>query len=132
MTDPAVDRRCARRRCRMDEHGIVSARVRPGYDVLIIDVSVGGALVESRHRLLPGAIVELHLETPQRQTAVRGRVLRCAVSRLRSTSVCYRGAIGFDRHLPWFADDESAGYAVPTSERRPGGPERADATHHLL
>jgi hypothetical protein len=132
MSDPAADRRCAHRRHCTDEHGIVLARVRPGYDVLIIDVSAGGALVESRHRLLPGATVELHLETPQRQIAIRGRVLRCAVSHLRSTSVCYRGAIAFDRHLPWFADDESAGYAIPPSERRPGRPGRADATHHLL
>jgi hypothetical protein len=131
MTAPDGNRRRTRRR-RVGEHGIVSARVRPGYDVLLINVSAGGALVESWHRLLPGAIVELHLETSERRTAVRGRVLRCAVSRLRSTSVCYRGAIGFDRHLPWFADDESAGYAVPTSERRPGGPGRAEATHHVL
>jgi len=131
MTAPAADRRRTRRR-RVDEHGIVSARVRPGYDVSLINVSAGGALVESRHRLLPGALVELHLETPERRTAVRGRVLRCAVSRLRSTSVCYRGAIGFDAHLPWFADDESAGYGVPTSERRPGGPGRAGATQHIL
>ena len=130
--ESAIDRRVALRHCRVEEHGIVSARVRPGHDVSLIDVSAGGALVEGRYRLLPGASVELQLETSQLTAGVRGRVVRCSVSRLRSTSVCYRGAIAFDRHLPWFVDDESAGYAVPTSERRPGGPGRADATHHVL
>ncbi len=128
MTHTGANRRQALRRVRIDEHGIVLARVRPGYDVTLIDVSSGGALVEGTHRLLPGAAVELHLETPHRRTAIRGRILRCTVWRLRSASVCYRGAIGFDRLLPWFVDDDSAGYAVHATDGRPGGPERADAT----
>ena len=129
--DSAIDRRGAARLCHVEEHGIVSARVRPGYDVCLINVSTGGALVESPYRLLPGAAVQLQLDTPQRSAAVRGRVLRCCVSSLRSTSVCYRGAIAFDRHLPWFVDDESDGYAVHTPERRPGGPGRAGATPRI-
>lgn len=132
MTNADPERRRALRRRHVADHGIVFARVRPGHEVTVIDVSIGGALVESRHRMFPGAIVELHLQTSDRRTSVRGHVLRCAVSRLRSSSVCYRGAIGFDRHLPWFADDEAAGYAVPTSERRSGGPGRADATPHIV
>jgi hypothetical protein len=63
---------------------------------------------------------------------VRGRVLRCAVCRLGASSVCYRGAIVFDRHLPWFEDDAGNGYGVPSSERRPGGPRRADATPQVV
>lgn len=127
-----MDRRVALRHHHVEEHGIVSARVRPGHDVTLIDVSAGGALVEGRYRLLPGANVELQLETSQRSAAIRGRVVRCSVSHLRSTSVCYRGAIAFDRHLPWFVEDESAGSAVPTSERRPGGPEREHATPQIV
>ena len=97
----------------------MAARVRPGHDVSVIDVSAGGALIETDHRLLPGTSVELYLHTTTHCATVRGRVLRCAIVGLQSNSVCYRGAIGFDRHLPWFVDD-SAEYSVPTAERRPG------------
>lgn len=110
-----ADRRRTRRRT-IEEHGIVSARVRPGRDVALIDVSAGGALIESAHRLLPGTIIELRLAMGERCTSVRGCVLRCAVARLRPTSVWYRGAIGFDRDLSWFVNRDGAGYPVPSPE----------------
>ena len=71
----------------------------------LIDVSAGGALIETNHRLLPGTSVELQVETGTDRANVRGQVLRCAVVRVRPTWVCYRGAIAFDRHLPWFVDE---------------------------
>ena len=101
---PSAERRSARRREAFEEHRIVSAQVRPGHRARLIDVSAGGALIETSHRLLPGASVELQVETGTDRANVRGRVLRCAVVRLRPTWVCYRGAIAFDRHLPWFVD----------------------------
>ena len=131
MTDSADDRRRTPRHGRVEDHGIVSARVRPGREASVIDVSAGGALVETKHRLLPGTAVELHLETSDRRATIRGRVLRCAIARLRSSSVCYRGAIGFDRHLPWFVD-EGAGYGVHAGETRPATPSRAEATPEIL
>ena len=132
MTSRNTDRRSTSRRHSIEEHGIASARIRPGKRVTVIDVSMGGALVETHHRLLPGTSVELHLQDDHRRATVRGRVLRCYVARIRSTSVCYRGAILFDRYLPWFAEDESAGYSVPCSESRPGLPGRADVTHRVV
>lgn len=110
MSSGQSERRCGRRRG-VDEHGIVAARIRPGYNVTLIDVSSGGALVETAHRLLPGKSVELHIEAPDRRGTLRGRVLRCSVVGVRPASICYRGAIAFDRHLPWFT--EAAGYEVP-------------------
>ncbi len=130
MTDSSNDRRRERRRPGGEDLGIVSARVRPGFDVELIDVSSGGALIESARRLLPGTTVELHLAMHDRRVAVRGRVLRCSVSRLRPSSVCYRGAIGFDRRLPWLSDDD--GYGVHSGEVRPGVPARAEATPQVL
>jgi hypothetical protein len=82
------------------EHGIVRARVRPGHDVAVIDASAGGLLIETDRRLLPGAAIDLQLATAAGTVAVRGCVLRCTVSRLRAAAVFYRGAIGFERHLP--------------------------------
>ena len=105
MTDGPPDRRGMRRLEAFEEHRIVSACVRPGHRVRLIDVSAGGALIETSHRLLPGAPVELQVETGTDRARIRGQVLRCAVVRLRPTWVCYRGAIVFDRHLPWFVDE---------------------------
>ena len=98
------DRRDARRLETFEGHRIVSACVRPGHRARLIDVSAGGALIETTHRLLPGSSVELQVDTGTDRASVRGRVLRCAVVRVRPTWVCYRGAIAFDRHLPWFVD----------------------------
>ena len=128
MTERTDDRRVARRRRQFEEHGIVAARVRPGHDVSLIDVSAGGALIESDRRLLPGTSIELQLETPGQRAALRGRVLRCAVARVHSTSICYRGAISFDRHLPWFSEEERAGYSIPAADPRPSTTDRAAPT----
>jgi hypothetical protein len=127
MTDSADDRRRTPRHRRVEQHGIVSAKVRPGRHASVVDVSAGGALVETTHRLLPGTAVELQLETSVERATVRGRVLRCTVAGLHPTSVCYRGAIGFDRHLPWFVPDAD-GYGVHGHESRSATPRRADAT----
>ena len=99
------DRRGMRRLEAFDDHRIVSTCVRPGHRARLIDVSAGGALIETSHRLLPGTSVELQVETGSDRASIRGQVLRCAVVRLRPTWVCYRGAIAFDRHLPWFVDE---------------------------
>lgn len=105
MRGEPPDRRGMRRVEAFEEHRIVSACVRPGHRARVIDVSAGGVLIETSHRLLPGASVELEVETGTDRTRVRGHVLRCAVVRLRPTWVCYRGAIAFDRHLPWFVNE---------------------------
>lgn len=111
MSHHHSERRLARRRG-ADEHGIVSAKIRPGHPVTLIDLSPGGALVEADRRLLPGSTVELHIQSADRHASMRGCVLRCSVVRVRPASICYRGAIAFDRHLPWFV--EAAGYELPS------------------
>ena len=127
MTQGIRDRRRTRRHHQVDEHGIVSARVRPGHTATVIDVSAGGALIETAKRLLPGTSVELHVERGTQHTRVRGRVLRCAIVSLRPTGICYRGAIGFDRHLPWLLDDGRS-----AAETRSALPERAPATQEVM
>jgi len=60
---------------------------------------------DGSQRLLPGATVELHLQPEGGPPhLVRGRVLRCCVARLHANIVSYRGAIAFDRDLPWFVE----------------------------
>lgn len=129
MSDSSSDRRQMRRHLHADDHGIVSTRVRPGHRAKLIDVSAGGALIETSHRLLPGTSVELHVETRSHRTNVRGRVLRCAIVLLRPSWVCYRGAIGFDRHLPWLLDEHDGAIAGGV---RSALPIRADATPEVI
>lgn len=126
--DERPDRRRGRRRRTIHDHGIVSARVRPGREASLLDVSAGGALVETTYRLLPGSPIELHVATSERRASVRGGVLRCAVVGVRAAGMCYRSAIGFDRLLSWFVDGEAGGYGVPSAESRSARPPRADAT----
>jgi hypothetical protein len=111
-----VERRRGARRRSIDQHGIVSARVKPGHDVELIDISSGGALVEGMRRLLPGTAVELFLVAGDLCASIRGRVLRCAIVGLKPTSVSYRGAIGFDSDLPWFRERSSPIAAGSVSE----------------
>jgi hypothetical protein len=114
-----IERRRSARRRSIEEHGITAARVKPGHDVDLIDISLGGALVEGARRLLPGTAVELYLRAGDLCGAVRGRVLRCSVVSVKPTIVWYRGAIGFDGDIRWFREGEAhtavrTGSALPT------------------
>jgi hypothetical protein len=101
-----AERRTSTRRTGVKEHGIVRARIRPAYDVSVIDLSAGGTLIEATHRLMPGTSVELHLRNAENEAQIiRGRVLRCTVSHISANGVRYRGAIVFERELPWLAND---------------------------
>ena len=106
VTREGRERRLGSRHEGPEGHGIQWMQVRPGHHAMLINISAGGALIETGHRLLPGSNVDLVLERSQRRASVRGRVLRCTVVRLQSASICYRGAIGFDRSLPWFVEHE--------------------------
>ena len=79
------------------------ARLRPGRTAEVVDLSAGGALIETDCRLLPGVRVELQLGDPKRPLAVVGRVLRCEVALVRRDRIRYRGALAFDHCIPWVA-----------------------------
>jgi hypothetical protein len=134
QTDEETDRerRRTKRRRHFEEHGVSDARVRPGSEAIVIDVSAGGVLIETCRRLLPGAPIELQLISGTGRVVVRGRVIWCSVSRIGTGCIWYRGGIAFDRHLPWFVDDGSGGYGVPGVEMRAGRHRREEATHHVL
>lgn len=75
-----------------------AALLRPGLEVRVINVSCGGALIESGNRMHPGTRTELQLSGRIRQ-AVRGRIDRCRVTEL--DPIRYEGAIVFDQRLEW-------------------------------
>jgi hypothetical protein len=116
-----------------EPHGIRAVRIRPGHVAVLVNVSACGLLVETHRRLLPGTSVELQVDSDTRQTSVRGQVTRCAVAAVRATSIAYRGAVAFDRHLPWIAADAEP--AASPADHRPMGPllpEREDVTRALV
>ncbi len=95
-----IERRQSRRVQVHGHHWLGTARVVPGRDVAVVNVSPGGALVEGETRLVPGAEIDLQLAAPEGRLLVRGRVLRCYVSRLTpGTRVRYRGAVVFEKPL---------------------------------
>ncbi len=84
-------------------------RLRTGRELSVVDVSNGGALVEGA-RLLPGTHIDVHVTTQDGRVLVRSRVVRAYVAGLQSNTVCYRGALAFDRPID---TSRSAGYAMP-------------------
>ena len=115
MTRYLADRRLHRRQS-AGEHRITSARVRPGHQASIIDISEGGALIETFKGLPPGTMVDLQLGTSQQTHSVRGRVLRCSVAELQPHAVSYRAAIGFEYRVPTRERPPSPGSGVTTSQ----------------
>ena len=108
-----ADRRRAPRHHRVEDHGVMSTRVRPGHRAMLINISAGGALIETLHRLLPGSNVDLYVERNNYRASIRGRVLRCVVSRVHASAIHYRGAVRFDRCLPWFVEPERVDATQP-------------------
>ena len=109
-----AERRYGKRSLAEADHGIVAVRVRPGHQAIVVNVSVHGVLIETAHRLLPGAPVEMHLQTSEHRVTMPGRVLRCWVCALGASRIQYRGAVRFDRELSWFLPVRTHEYLVLT------------------
>ena len=88
-------------RAKINELPWLSAtRLRPGRDVVLIDLSRGGALIEGSTRLLPGTRAVLQLLGPGGCLLACGSVLRCHVSAITlEEGVTYRGALTFDQAI---------------------------------
>jgi len=104
------ERRATPRVRRFGINGVERARVRPGRTAQIVNLSAGGALIETDWRLLPGMRIELQLGEPTVLFNVTGRVLRCHVALLDRERIRYRGALAFEERLalgepatPWVA-----------------------------
>ena len=76
-----------------------AARIRPGHDVQVLDLSSLGALIQSTARLVPNARVELRFGANGPARQIRGRVVRSYVSAVDADVVSYRSAVVFDQML---------------------------------
>ncbi len=91
------DRRAHERRSADDLEWLQAVRLTgsTGYDVRLVDLSEGGALLEVDAPLRPGVILTLELTGPGLDTAVPMEVLRCYIANLRGETATYRGACAF-------------------------------------
>jgi hypothetical protein len=102
------ERRAWTRVSALGSSGMDRARLRPGRTAHIIDLSSGGALIETDWRLLPGVRVELQVGEPAAIFRVCGRILRCHVTTLTRERVRYRGALAFEERVP-FGEETTRG-----------------------
>lgn len=93
-----TDRRSRRRAAAVDEP-LSRVRLRAGRELLVLDASPGGVLVEGDVRLLPGTHVDVHVVTLEGRQLVRSRVVRAYVCHLSASAVAYRGALAFERSI---------------------------------
>jgi PilZ domain-containing protein len=114
--DAAVIERRRDYRYGRDAVGAMRARVRPGHEVVIVDVSPSGALIEMTIPLRPGARVHVHLKASSSEAALGARVTRCAVTAVSETRVLYRAGLQFDHDCDWVRESVThSGYGLPES-----------------
>jgi hypothetical protein len=89
--------------------GLARGKLRPGRPAQIVDVSAGGALIETEWRLLPGTRVEFQMGEPVALYSVKARILRCHVALLDRERIRYRGALMFEEQLPFGGNEQPAG-----------------------
>jgi hypothetical protein len=114
MADPVnQERRASPRIPALAIAGMERARLRPGRSAYVVDLSSGGALIETDWRLLPGVRVEMQIGEPLPMLRVTGRILRCHVALLARERITYRGAMKFE-HQVVFGEVSTHGVAAGT------------------
>jgi hypothetical protein len=99
------ERRAYLRHRQHDLRWIKVARLRFGQGVSLVDLSAGGALLDSPVALGPSSLSALEIIGGGLETVVPFRVLRCEIGGLTADGLTYRGACEFIRplELPPFA-----------------------------
>jgi CheY-like chemotaxis protein len=108
------DRRVHPRFSAEDLAAVRSARIKFGPRVALIDLSAGGALVESNSRLQPDTEAMLEIASDDSRIVVPFRVLRSHVAALGDTPR-YRGACAFKSPLNVAELLDSAGVILPSA-----------------
>jgi uncharacterized protein DUF6982 len=97
VANKTAERRAHRRLTTSELSWLNHARIKYGPDVSLIDLSVGGAQIETTsYPPQPGSTVVIELAAGERTWPVPARVLRCHVASL-APHATYRGALAFNR-----------------------------------
>ena len=91
----------------------VAARLSTGADVRLVDLSRGGARLETDRRMLPNSTIALKLLASDAQFVVTGRVVRSRVIRLAAGGLGYDVAVSFNEPLHHFSELPEAGAQPP-------------------
>ena len=95
--EAASDRRAHERHTVSSLEWLSEARLKYGPGVSLIDLSVGGAQIETQgHRLHPGSTLVIELAARHAEFAIPARVIRCHVSQI-APQTTFRGALEFKR-----------------------------------
>jgi hypothetical protein len=80
----------------------IPARLRSGPDVIVVNLSRGGVLLETVSRVRPGSRVEVVLPVTTGLVTATGQVVRAWVAGIdRDQGVRYRVAVAFDHEVEW-------------------------------
>lgn len=74
-------------------------RLRPGLPASLVNLSAGGALIETSTRLRPGGRVSIRVTGAGGRWSVSGRIVRAWVAAIDLDAVRYRGALVFDERV---------------------------------
>src|SRR4029079_4823898 len=97
VANKGAERRAHRRLTISELSWLDHARIKYGPDVSLIDLSVGGAQIETTsYPPQPGSTVVIELAAGERTWPVPARVLRCHIASLAPHAI-YRGAVAFKR-----------------------------------
>lgn len=116
----SLDRRTHPRRPGGELQWIRGARLKAGPDVSLVDISSGGALIESRLQLLPGSQWILQIAGPSSGIDIPFDVLRCQIGSIQN-GVRYRGAGSFARPFDMEHLDRLAREATAECQALPAG-----------
>lgn len=105
---PGVERRRWRRLCPVVPGATSQVRLRTGRDLVVRDMSRGGARVEGDRQLLPGTHAEVHVVGRSGRQLVRSRVVWAKV--LTVNPLNYEAALLFDAEVVLLAE----GYGIPS------------------
>jgi len=95
---PAPDRRIHERLKATDVKWLRGARLKYGAEVRVLNISVGGLLLETENELKPNAMVVLELIGPDSPIPIPAQVVRRRAVSL-GTSITYEAACAFKRPL---------------------------------
>lgn len=93
-----------------------SVKLVAGPGVKLINISQGGALIESEARLSPGSTICLRLVTGESVYFLKGRVLRARAASLCGTVLHYHIAIAFDEEFSVVDKDDASVAELPTPQ----------------
>jgi hypothetical protein len=110
----------------------VAARLATGSEVTLIDLSRGGARIETDKRMLPNSSVALKLIAADSAFVITGRVVRSRVIRLAQGGLGYDVAMSFNEPLQNFAElPQPAATAAPAAASLPAAVATAPAVLSL-